>query len=228
MAIKTTFLILFFTGAALNIGFSLDVNAHRAWFDLSKYLLMPFLGAYAWFALPSHFKHKTVLFVGLVFYWGGDVLLTFVARSPLYFTLGLGSFLVGHVFLIACMLKLRAPKRRALHWAWFVLPVAYAAGFLWYLNGLLGALLPFVVAYSVALSALLGAAMLRYRTSTRPSFLWTLLGSVLFVASDSLIGINKFHHPLAHADFLIMLTYISAVFFMVRGVVLHRDATAFG
>ena len=223
MNAKKIALTVFLLNAALSVWFALDTAAYLPWADISKYLLMPLLAVYAACALPRHAPHKPLLFLGLLFYCGGDTLLTMVARSDLFFTLGLASFLVGHVFFVLYFLKSRFLSRHHLHVVWFALPLMYAAGYLWYLNGRLGDMLPFVVAYALALSAIAAAAMLRYGKTNSMSFTITLIGTLLFVGSDSMIGINRFHHPIAHADFLIMSTYISAVFLMVQGCLLHSS-----
>jgi uncharacterized membrane protein YhhN len=45
-----------------------------------------------------------------------------------------------------------------------------------------------------------------------------IAGAVLFVLSDSLLAINKFHHPFPEAGLLIMLIYIMAQLFIVTGI----------
>jgi uncharacterized membrane protein YhhN len=45
------------------------------------------------------------------------------------------------------------------------------------------------------------------------------MGASFFVISDSLLAINKFYQPFAHAGILIMLTYCTAQYFIVQGFI---------
>lgn len=74
-----------------------------------------------------------------------------------------------------------------------------------------------VAAYTVVITAMLLAALNRYGKVGRVSFLLVAAGAALFVASDSLIAINRFHTKLDHATLSVMSTYVIAQYLIVRG-----------
>jgi uncharacterized membrane protein YhhN len=49
------------------------------------------------------------------------------------------------------------------------------------------------------------------------------LGSVLFVISDSLLAVNKFVFALPYAPVWIMGTYLTAQYWIVRGMVIYEQ-----
>jgi uncharacterized membrane protein YhhN len=51
------------------------------------------------------------------------------------------------------------------------------------------------------------------------SFRLVFLGSVFFVLSDSMIALNKFSMDIPLAGFWIMITYITAQYLIMRGLV---------
>jgi uncharacterized membrane protein YhhN len=65
--------------------------------------------------------------------------------------------------------------------------------------------------------------MNRYGKVSAPSYVWILMGAVLFVASDSILAINKFHHSIEYSRYLIMLTYMLAQYSIVRGAKYQID-----
>ncbi len=81
-----------------------------------------------------------------------------------------------------------------------------------------------VAVYMVAITAM-GVTAAFYRT---PSTL-VFVGALLFVASDSMIGINRFVTPFPGSSYAIMLTYYGAQLLMLWGVmhaVKHQQQVA--
>jgi uncharacterized membrane protein YhhN len=54
------------------------------------------------------------------------------------------------------------------------------------------------------------------------SFQLVFIGSLLFVISDSMIAVDKFYGEIPQAGFWIMLTYISAQYLIMRGLILEH------
>ncbi|CAA0105672.1 putative membrane protein [Halioglobus japonicus] len=76
-----------------------------------------------------------------------------------------------------------------------------------------------VAIYMTAITLMgLGAAL-----HARPSAM-IFAGAVLFITSDSLIGINRFVHPVENAREWIMVTYYLAQILLVYGVIFHQEA----
>ena len=51
-----------------------------------------------------------------------------------------------------------------------------------------------------------------------------LYGALFFIASDSMIAINKFLTPVPASDYLIMITYYLAQFLIVYGYIRERQS----
>jgi len=139
---------------------------------------------------------------GLVLSWAGDV-----ALGP-SFELGLGFFLLAHLCYIAAFWT--AFRARPSRWGLLALP--WFAGLLWLLAPSLGAMLPIVGVY--------GAVLGFMAVSATKGNLFTILGGVFFVVSDSMLAFRLFT-PLFQSppeDAIIMLAYLLAQAFIVIGV----------
>lgn len=184
-----------------------------------KPLLLPFL-FYA--VLKSEkFKTKKWLLAALLFSWIGDCILMFVHRDELYFIFGLVAFLVAHILLIVLFTKQDAVHesfKKPLFWVGFAFATAYLITMLSLLLPNLGDLKLPVMGYALTITIML-------KTSLKGTFDWgenskylVLIGATFFVASDSILAINKFHSPLPLASFWIMLTYLTAQFYITNGI----------
>ena len=54
-----------------------------------------------------------------------------------------------------------------------------------------------------------------------------LIGAMFFVASDSLLALNKFYQPFVAAGFWTMLTYILAQYFIITGMISYFSSPAY-
>jgi uncharacterized membrane protein YhhN len=186
--------------------------------DVTKALLMPALILAFAVSVRSRGTHGLstprplaviLTLAGLTLSWAGDVAL---ASS---FELGLACFLVAHLFYIA--LFWTCFHRRPSWWGLLALP--WFAALLWLLAPSLGELLPIVALYGAVLGAMAVSA-------TRGN-LYTVLGGVFFVVSDSMLAFRLFT-PLFQSppeDAVIMTAYLLAQAFIVLGV-LHAGAEA--
>lgn len=139
---------------------------------------------------------------GLVLSWAGDV-----ALGP-SFELGLGFFLLAHLCYIGAFWT--AFRRRPSWWGLLALP--WFAGLLWLLAPSLGAMLPIVGVY--------GAVLGFMAVSATKGNLFTILGGLFFVVSDSMLAFRIFT-PLFQSppeDAVIMTAYLLAQAFIVVGV----------
>lgn len=175
----------------------------------TKPLLMPFLLAGVLFALPRWRTEVAALAsIALLFSWAGDV--GIASPGDLSFVIALGLFLIAHIAYIALFLR-KLRMRRISLWAigyllWWVALVVVLAPYT-------GALLGPVAIYGLVLVAM-GAIALSCNT-------FVAIGGALFAASDTLLGLNKFHprFELWQVDFLIMFTYIAAQGLIALGIV---------
>ena len=162
----------------------------------------------------------------LFFCWLGDCLLMFTGLGELYFILGLIAFLIGHLFYIFCFRQMVwdhesqvLPTQKVR----YVLPILLAGtGLISVLYPMLGSMKIPVMVYSVVIMLMASYSLFRLGRTTRPSFTWVFIGALLFMVSDSMLAINKFYSSFYLASVGIMVTYISAQYMIVKGVLLHR------
>lgn len=146
------------------------------------------------------------LALGLGFGMLGDVLLAWDGQG--LFVFGLAAFLLGH---LAYIMALR-PFHRLV--AGLLLPYGVVAAVILSLMWpQLGALLLPVLLYIGVILAMSLATLHAHGSN------WPLkLGGLLFIVSDSLLGLNKFWQPLPGAGSAIMLTYYAAQYALVYGM----------
>jgi uncharacterized membrane protein YhhN len=189
-----------------------------------KPLLMPLLGWY--FINRTGFSIKDdrkFVLAALFFCWLGDSFLMYTEKSEIYFMLGLGSFLMGHVFYIICYRKFAdGPLKGRPDTLLSLLLLAY---FVWVfikiLPGVDSLLIP-VVLYSIVILSMAFSANMRRNQTTSVSYWLVMTGALLFVISDSVIALGKFSQaiPLV-SSMLIMSTYTVGQFLIVQGLVVH-------
>ena len=152
---------------------------------------------------------KGLLMGGLLLSLAGDVLLIFQQKASIYFMLGLAAFLLAHVCYIIVFLGMRrqAGVQGTFKKIPFMLVAVYAVGLLALLWPGLGGMTAPVVVYAAVISTMLLAALHAVPKGSGGGPWLGVLGASLFVLSDSLLAINKFHTPFQSAGFFIMLTY---------------------
>ncbi len=170
-------------------------------------------------------KALTLVVAGLSFSWLGDVSLMYQDKKEIYFMVGLGAFLVAHIAYIFLLKEARDSSESK-----FLNPqkIKYI-GFFWLVfGGLISILYPHlgalkipVIVYAMAITVMGISALMRYGRTQAKSYMFGLLGAVLFITSDSILAINKFIEPVNNAGILIMGTYALAQMCICIGVVLH-------
>ncbi|KVR30610.1 hypothetical protein WL05_22765 [Burkholderia ubonensis] len=148
----------------------------------------------------------------------GDVLLALPGWGwPPSFVGGLGAFLLTHLGYCAIFLRWRARPHgwrvAALVGLWLAAPAFYAAFF-----PHLGELAAPVAVYMLVL-----CAMASFALAARTRGPLVALGSLIFVGSDTLIGVGRFLGGFAGIDYLIWALYALAQVTIVAGV-FHETA----
>jgi uncharacterized membrane protein YhhN len=189
---------------------------------ISKCLLLPLLATYY---LRSVEARSTPFLVALLFCWLGDILLIF----PGLFLPGLGAFLMGHVMYILSYRQHQwADASQALlvtQMIRFSLPIVLAGtGLVVVLFPALGGMQIPVLVYALVIVVMVMTALFRYGRTPSASFWLVFGGALLFMASDSVLAINKFLSAVPNAEFWIMSTYMLAQFMIVRGIVRHESS----
>lgn len=182
---------------------------------LTKPLLLTVLSLWFYLTVKSDWvsSQKWIL-AGLIFSIGGDTLLMFVENggaSSLFFTLGLGSFLVTHICYAVGFLKYEDPQKgRVARQLWLAIPlVIYFIINLWILYPALPADLKIpVIVYSSMITIMALTAVNLQGLFPEKHFPLLLMGVLLFVFSDTIIGLNKFITSIPYARLLIMIPYL--------------------
>jgi len=151
--------------------------------------------------------------LALFFSFLGDV---FLLDKNGYFLLGIGSFLITQILFIKLIIS-QLRKVRVHHIIITMLP------FVVYFTVLISAIkenlteffIP-VVIYGITISFFGMVSLLNYFINKSKRSVVLLIGAVLFIASDSMIALNKFHEPRIIYPVAIMITYIFAQYLIYR------------
>ncbi len=154
-------------------------------------------------------SYRRMILAGLFFSLAGDM---FLIDSQNYFIYGLGSFFFAHLFYIAAFFSVRIGfdlrSLGAFGVGILILVMVYA--------GVPEGLKIPVAVYSLAISTMLCLAVNYWLTCRTRKSLTAVCGAILFVASDSIIAVNKFSFPFHAARFCILITYFAAQWLIAR------------
>ena len=219
---KNFWIILFLIVLAIDLFAAYSGNETLRYF--SKPLLMPLLIVYFIFNTNTGTSLKKWIVLALVFSWLGDVLLMFEARNNIFFIFGLVAFLIAHIFYILFyenILKLENLKKNY----WLFIPVLiYYVALIYLLSPHLGEMKLPVRVYGVVISYMLIQALQITRIKNRAASAMMIIGAILFIASDSVLAMNKFYQPFELAGIAIMLTYGMAQFLITVGAIRYINS----
>ena len=150
----------------------------------------------------------------------GDILLLFVHKSSNFFIAGLVAFLIAHIMYSIVFLKHLDPLKKP--YMFIGLLLTYSSVLFYILKDGLGEMLIPVVIYIAAILTMATTAFLRKGDLKKASYLWVFLGAIIFMLSDSIIAIDKFHKPFALSGVSIMLTYSIAQYLIVMGILKQK------
>ncbi len=222
---KTDLRFAFFYALILTIHLFCGINKSFEDFTyISKPAIVFSLGIYFWFkskSLPTPLRFLTIL--ALLFSLIGDIALMFDSIDPIYFILGLASFLLAHVMYILTFLKHRNTKKNPI--GFMTILLLYALALFYLLKNNLGDLLLPVIIYMLVILGMSSTAYLRQNMVNKTSFYWVFVGAILFMVSDSILALNKFYQPLPLSTVSIMLSYALAQFCIISGILkLNTDS----
>ncbi len=152
------------------------------------------------------------VFIALLFSSIGDVILN--TSIDLSFELGLASFLIAHLWYIAALSPIKQVRAK------YSMLALFGSGLL------VSFIIPdvpkgFIMPVSIYMTVIL--AMLFSAINSERSNFSLIFGAIMFVISDSLIAINKFIFPIDFAHALIMVTYYTAQWFLIKGFIIRAD-----
>lgn len=189
---------------------------------LSKTLIIPSLAVYLILALNKAPKTIQKWLLGALFFsWLGDVLLLGSGSSTSipFFLLGLAAFLFAHLIYLRSFLKIWTlidgnSKPNYFIVAPLLLYLIVLLYVLW--EGLTADMKIPVVLYGIGISSMAVVGFQLKPVLNATHFYGFFSGVLLFLLSDSFIGINRFAFEIPFSGILIMSTYITAQFLIIH------------
>lgn len=186
---------------------------------LSTIFIQPYPGHFAIKAIPIlslailalikvQGMRGKLLFVALLLSATGDVTLSL--KSGQYFVMGLGFFLIAQIFYIATFSRDFKMQKPRIPIAAILLVYSLTMAIITTPSLKEMALPVYVYLATITTMGIFAA----FRASPNKLVLY---GAVLFIASDSMIAINKFLTPIPASDYLVMFSYYLAQFLIVYG-----------
>lgn len=165
---------------------------------------------------------SNALILAMILSLAGDVLLL---KSE-YFIPGLVAFLLAHILYIFAYRQHKHEQSdnalMGLQRVRLAFPVILAGtGLVVILFPVLGDLKVPVIVYATVISVMTITALFRFSYTSAASFWMVFAGACLFMASDSILAVNKFLHPIHLANFWIMVTYAAAQWLIISGLLKH-------
>ncbi len=154
-----------------------------------------------------------LLGIGFLFSDLGDILLE-LDRSA-YFVFGLAAFLIAHIFYITVFIRKPVLKKPRSIIVFVIIAYGLVLGSI--LIPHLGSMMIPVVAYLIVILAMGISAALGSN-----NHLLIIAGACLFIASDSIIAVNKFLMPVPFSSLWIMTIYYSAQCCIISGALKSR------
>lgn len=220
---RNTFLHLLFILIAIAVLLAELFSNESVTFIAKPLIMVWILIYYIWNVGRGQIKIKVIL--AFIAAWLGDVLLMFQSQGELFFILGLGSFLVCQLLYASIFFENVFKDGIQSNWLfkepiWVILLLLYLGTLYTVMYpGLNETLKLPVFVYALSITFMSITALSRRDVVARGNFQLVVVGALLFVLSDSFIGINKFTFEIPYAGFWILLTYMAAQYFIVRGLI---------
>lgn len=155
-------------------------------------------------------KYYTLICIGLIFCAIGDYTLQ-------WFIIGLTSFLIGHIFYIAAFSE---GRERVPGIVKAILLIYGASMAIWMCSTLFSREETILaIAVFAYISVILAMGWMSFRTGT----LFAKIGAISFIASDSILAINKFILDVPYSHQFIMFTYYGAQIFIALSIAEYSE-----
>jgi len=153
----------------------------------------------------------------------GDIFLLYDHLSPMYFMLGLIAFLLAHItYAVVFIFQGKSIMKKKMRLVALLLLV-YGATLFLILQNNLGTLKIPVIIYILGILAMAITAYGRKDLVEHTSFKLVFIGAVFFILSDSILAINKFLLTIPGSHILVMGTYATAQYLIVRGLLANKE-----
>lgn len=212
MYLKSFLLIIFILLSITNI-ISIK-KGDKFWQHLTKPLLMPTLLLFYLFSTQAP---KMLIIFALVFGFLGDV---FLMGTGAFFTIGLFSFLTGHVFYIIALSKAITFSKIPVGLYFLIIPyVIYGAFVFKKLLPYLKAMKVQALLYLIIIITMSFTSLIRIGNVNSYQFWMPFMGSLLFISSDSMLAFNEFKSRSNIREVYVMITYVVAQLLIVLGFI---------
>ncbi|WP_460191087.1 lysoplasmalogenase [Urechidicola sp. KH5] len=215
---KSSLLLLLFAIISLSYVIGLILENQTIIFVFKPLIMLSLMGYYS-----SMVAKPNKLFLGAIFFsFLGDVFLLY--DLELNFILGLSSFLIAHLLYISVFKKLISNTSIAQKVVAFIPFTGLYVFLMWYLKDVLGAMQVPVFVYGAVICIFGYIAFLHYVKRQTALAGVLVVGSLLFIVSDSLLAINKFYYKQVGFDEIIIITYILAQYSICKFMVNYQEA----
>jgi uncharacterized membrane protein YhhN len=167
--------------------------------------------------IASSLKYPIIF--ALVFSWLGDVLLLIDKQTKSFFIYGLGAFLGAHLCYIFYFWKIRRANgiEKLPNALIYAAIAAYSLSLFAILAPHVKNLLIPIGVYALVISTMLGTSLAAFDFGKQNFGKMSVLGTLLFIVSDSILAINRFAAPFEYAPVFVMLTYAVAQLLIAEG-----------
>lgn len=185
---------------------------------ITKPLLMPSL---LLFYIMSSDEQNYLIILALICGFLGDVFIMLKNKLK-FFILGLFSFLVGHIMYILAFIQSTSFYSKVPAWYILIIIPYLILGILVMKKILpqVGKLKIPVIIYMLVLIFMSFSSFSRLWDFNGLALWLPIIGSLLFVISDTILAFNAFDYKIKNSGFKIMSTYIFAQFIIVLGFLL--------
>lgn len=192
-----------------------DKNKNQVLKELTKPLLVPLIIV---FYLASATQINWFIVAALFFGFIGDLALLWGTKK-IFLAIGFIAFLIGHLFYTSVFLQsIQYLKIVPTFFFIFLIPyLLYGYLILRLLKPNLGITLVPVIVYMCAILMMSFTSLCRIWNGFNLQFLLPFIGSLFFIASDSVLSYNSFNEPSKNYEVFIMFTYILAQILIVAG-----------
>ena len=195
------------------LNFAFNFRKLRVAGFITKVLLMPLL---LLVYLAGSKEPQIIIILALFFCFLGDVFLGF----PNCFLQGLSAFLIGHIFYAVRFISDIGAGSK-LPWWIFLFAIVYAAYGIIFCSKLSipnQKMRTAAYIYSAILLVVSFLSLLRFGSVTGYSFWMVLVGTLLFITSDSILAYNRFQKRTPSGTVWVMATYGAAQLIIILGL----------
>ena len=170
----------------------------------------------------SSVKYKNNVYLAALFFsFFGDTMLLYESETS--FMIGLISFLIAHVLFIIMVVRMLSKSEFKLKIASSIPFIISYGGLLFLLKDNLSDMFLPVAVYGFVISIFGSVSVLNYLSSRNKEGLYLMVGSILFVISDSILAINKFNQSQEYYPIIIITTYILAQYLICQFAIIKTE-----